>query len=82
MDFSKLTLITPSRIDSNWSQEDILGAIRMRLSIGRNSYRVDPGLYKLGKPGKDSEVMVSSNYKLSFDILRRNLEGMDAWILV
>ncbi|MEN8203547.1 MAG: mercury methylation corrinoid protein HgcA, partial [Bacteroidota bacterium] len=33
-------------------------------------------------PGKDSEVMVSSNYKLSFDILRRNLEGMDAWILV
>jgi len=82
MDFSKLTLISPAKIDSNWSQADRLGALRVRLSIGRNSYRVNPGLYKLGNPGKDSEVMVSANYKLSFDVLRKNLEGMDAWILV
>ena len=82
MDFSNLTLITPSRIDSNWTRKDRLGALRVRFSIGRNSYRVDPGLYKLGNPGKNSEVMVSSNYKLSFDVLRKNLEGMDAWILV
>jgi len=82
MDFSNLTLITPTLIDSRWSREDTLGALRVRFSMGRNSYMVDPGLYKLGNPGKDSEVMVSSNYKLSFDILRRSLEGVDAWILV
>jgi len=82
MDFSNLTLITPSRIDSHWTKEDILGALRVRLSIGRNSYRVDPGLYKLGNPGSDAEVIVTANYKLSFDLVRKNLEGLDAWILV
>jgi len=82
MDFSNLTLVTPAQVDSHWSGEDIKGALRVRLSMGRNGYRVDPGLYKLGNPGKNSEVMVSANYKLSFDILRKNLEGLDAWILV
>jgi len=82
MDFSNLTLITPTKIDSAWSRKDSLGAIRVRFSLGRNSYKVEPGLYKLGNPGKDSEVLVSANYKLSFDVLRRSLEGIDAWILV
>ena len=82
MDFSKLTLITPPRIDSHWSKEDIRGALRVRLSMGRNSYRVDPGLYKLGNPGKEAEVFVTANYKLSFDVVRKSLEGMDAWVLV
>jgi hypothetical protein len=82
MDFSNLTLVTPAKTDSTWTREDIQGALGVRLSIGRNSYRVDPGLYKLGNPGKNSEVMVSANYKLSFDVLRRSLEGLDAWILV
>jgi hypothetical protein len=61
---------------------DYLGALRVRLSLGRNRYRISPGLYRLGKPGRDSEVFVSANYKLSFDLLRKNLSGMDAWILV
>jgi acetyl-CoA decarbonylase/synthase complex subunit gamma len=82
MDFSKLTLVTPPRIDSHWSKQDIRGALRVRLSMGRNSYRVDPGLYKLGNPGKEAVVFVTANYKLSFDVLRRNLKGMDAWVLV
>ena len=33
-------------------------------------------------PGPDSPVLVSANYKMSFDRLRRELEGIDAWILV
>lgn len=45
-------------------------------------YSVAPGLYALGGPGLDSDVYVSANYKLSFDILRRELKGMNAWILV
>jgi hypothetical protein len=82
IDYRKLSLFTPPRIDSDWSKADKSGALRVRLSMGRNAYRVEPGLYKLGHPGKDSEVMVSANYKLSFDVLRKNLKGIDAWILV
>jgi acetyl-CoA decarbonylase/synthase complex subunit gamma len=45
-------------------------------------YRVDPGLYALGKPDKQSPVLVTANYKMSFDKLREALPGRDAWILV
>ena len=36
----------------------------------------------MGSPSPDSPVLVSANYKLSFDVLRRSLAGIDAWILV
>jgi hypothetical protein len=61
---------------------DCRGAIRVRLNIGRMRYAVRPGLYAVGDPGKDSPVLASANYKLSFDALRRELSGIDAWILV
>ncbi|HPS12999.1 MAG TPA: mercury methylation corrinoid protein HgcA [Prolixibacteraceae bacterium] len=61
---------------------DYLGAIKVRWDIGRNNYRVNPGLYKVGKPNNQSDVLVSCNYKLSFDHLRKNLSGLNAWILV
>ena len=82
MDYSQLSIVRPPVISSKWLPEDRLGALRVRFSIGRNRYRVKPGLYALGKPGKDSEVIVTANYKLSFDVLRKRLNGMDAWILV
>jgi len=82
MNFSNISIITQPKIDSQWSQKDYLGALRVRMSIGRNSYQVKPGLYKLGNPEKDAEVIVTSNYKLSFDIVRRSLKGINAWILV
>lgn len=66
----------------DWSRSDRLGEIRCRLTSYRMKYRVSPGLYALGEPGADSDVFVSANYKLSFDILRRALKGMNAWILV
>ena len=34
------------------------------------------------QPGSGSDVFVSANYKLSFDILRAALKGLDAWVLV
>ncbi len=82
MNYNNLTVVAPTKIVSDWSLKDYLGSTRVRLSIGRNRYRVDSGLYKIGKPGKDSEVIVTSNYKLSFDIVRRSLSGMNAWILI
>jgi len=43
---------------------------------------VDPGLYAVGSPNGDSPVLVSANYKLTFDVLRKNLSGMDCWLLI
>ncbi len=55
---------------------------KCRASAFRESYTVPPGLYAAGVPGKDSDVLVSANYKLSFDALRRELKGLNVWILV
>jgi acetyl-CoA decarbonylase/synthase complex subunit gamma len=46
------------------------------------SYTVDPGLYALGHPKAESTVVVTANYKLTFDQLRSALPGRDLWILV
>ena len=70
------------RVSSRWGFRDWLGALRVRLGIARRSYRLQPGLYAVGEPTPQSPVMVSANYKLSFDHLRRALAGRDAWILV
>jgi len=64
------------------SWKDKLGTIKVRWSIGRNKYKVEPGLYALGTPDKNSKVLVTANYKLSFDTLRKNLSGLNVWILV
>ena len=61
---------------------DRLGAIGARLGATRHDYKVTPGLYGVGDPGADSPVVVSANYKLTFDVVRRDLAGRDAWILV
>jgi hypothetical protein len=45
-------------------------------------YSIDPGLYALGAPDRESPVLVSANYKMSFDELRSALPGRDLWILV
>jgi hypothetical protein len=54
----------------------------VRLGIRRKRFRVEPGLYALGAPGPETPVLVSANYRLSFDHVRRSLAGRDAWILV
>ncbi len=61
---------------------DRWGAFKVRWDVGRMQYRVAPGLYAVGSPGPEAPVLVSANYKLSFDALRRELAGLDAWILV
>ena len=61
---------------------DRLGGWKVRWGIGRDSYAVQPGLYVVGKPNADSVVLVTANYKLTFDTLRRELGGLDAWIVV
>jgi hypothetical protein len=70
------------RVSSSLRLADRRGSYRVRWGIGRMDYTVDPGLYALGNPGEHSPVLVSANYKMSFDRLRSALPGRDAWILV
>ena len=62
--------------------KDFLGTVKVRLNVGRMKYSINPGLYAVGKPEKNSPVMVTANYKLTFDALRKELENINAWILV
>ncbi len=56
--------------------------MKARWGIGRMHYTIDPGLYALGKPDDQSPVLVTANYKMSFDKLREELHRRHAWILV
>ena len=70
------------RVSSSLNSRDRWGTFKARWGIGRMHYTVDPGLYALGTPDESSPVLVTANYKMSFDRLRRSLPGRDAWILV
>lgn len=74
--------VTAPTVSSELELSDLLGALKVRLGINRNNYTVTPGLYKVGKPDSQSDVLVSANYKLSFDVLRKNLDSLNVWILV
>lgn len=67
---------------SDWMLSEYWEHVKCRVSGFRMRYAVQPGLYALGRPDKESNVFVSANYKMSFDILRRALKGLNAWILV
>jgi len=54
----------------------------VRAGYKRSQHRVEPGLFSIGNPTSDSPVFVTANYTLSFDALRSNLVGIDAYILV
>ncbi len=69
-------------VDSRLTRVDHLGTIKIRLGLNRMGYLIDPGLYALGRPDSHSPVLVSANYKLSFDYLRSALTGRSAWLLV
>ena len=62
--------------------KDIFGGWKVRWGIGRMNYRVAPGLYAVGKPDKNSPILVSANYKLTFDSLRKELSGLNCWLLI
>lgn len=70
------------RVRTRPDRLDRLGALMVRSGIRRMGYRVVPGLYCVGSPGPTAPVLVTANYKLSFDALRFALAGRDAWILV
>ena len=80
------SVVTPigsvHQVSTVLSSTDYWEHFKCRTTSYRNDYKVNPGLYAVGDPDKNSDVLVSANYKYSFDLLRRELKGLDAWILV
>jgi acetyl-CoA decarbonylase/synthase complex subunit gamma len=70
------------RVPASLTFTDRLGRWKARWGMGRMHYMITPGLYAVGRPGVSSDVFVTANYKMSFDFLRSELHGRDAWILV
>ena len=70
------------RLRTSPTVRDRLGTCRARLGLDRNNYTVNPGLYAIGNPGPEAPVIVTANYKLTFDTVRFTLAGRDLWLLV
>ncbi|MBP2643756.1 MAG: carbon monoxide dehydrogenase-like protein, corrinoid/iron-sulfur protein [Firmicutes bacterium] len=70
------------RVSTQLTLRDRAGSWKARWGIGRMDYKVPPGLYAIGNPDASSLVLVSANYKMSFDRLRCEMEGLNLWILV
>jgi hypothetical protein len=77
-----LSDISVDRVSTRLKTIDILGSLMVRWGIRRDRYRVAPGLYAVGEPDRESDVFVTANYKLTFDSVRKNLSGINGWILV
>lgn len=71
-----------SRVSADISRRERWEHFKCRVGAFRNRYLVAPGLYAFGQPGENDDVLVSANYKLSFDALRSELKGLNCWILV
>lgn len=70
------------RISTELLFGDRLGAWKARWGIGRMSFMVPPGLYAVGNPASTDPVVVTANYKMSYDIVRSELSGRNVWLLV
>lgn len=76
---------TPSgkvpQVTTRLSLIDHMGTMRARIGM-RTDYMVQPGLYRVGEAGPHSPVIVTANYKLTFDAVRTELSGVDCWLLI
>jgi hypothetical protein len=70
------------RVTTALKWPDYAGMLKVRLGIKRDQYKIAPGLYCIGTPDARSPVLVTANYKLTFDVFRRELGSLSAWVLV
>jgi hypothetical protein len=61
---------------------DTLKRWSLRWGLARNDSAVPAGLYRIGSPTPASPVLVTCNYRMTVDLVRRDLGGVDAWLLV
>lgn len=69
-------------ISSELLFRDRAGSWKARWGIGRMTYLVPPGLYVIGLPDAESPVLVTANYKMSYDLMRSAMAGRNVWLLV
>lgn len=69
-------------VSTKLNNNEIADNIKARLSNFRNNYKIQPGLYCIGNPNDNSPVLVTANYKLTFDTLRKELNNIHCWIMV
>ncbi|HSA05661.1 MAG TPA: mercury methylation corrinoid protein HgcA [Candidatus Gastranaerophilales bacterium] len=70
------------QISTQLTFSDVVNSWKARWGINRMSYILTPGLYAVGNPDSNSPVLVTANYKLTVDTLRKELQDLNAWILV
>lgn len=70
------------RLHTTLSLRDHVQTVTIRIGYGRYDYKVVPGLYCVGNPTPQSPVIVTANYKLTLDLVRKELTDIDAWVLV
>ena len=80
------SILTPAdslpQVSSALRWQDHWGTIKARFGTFRMDYSIAPGIYALGNPDDKSPVLVTANYKMSFDRLRGALPDRNVWILV
>lgn len=80
------SILTPvgavQQISTNLEFADIMGSWKARWGINRMNYIIQAGIYCVGNPDHTSSVLVTANYKMSFDLLRKELSGLNIWVLV
>ncbi len=70
------------RLSTTLSWRDTVKRWSLRWGIARTNSTTEPGLYRIGEPTPDSPVIVTCNYRMTTDLVRRDLAGVDAWLLV
>jgi len=80
--FIKTDVCLVPLIKTDLDKVDYIANSLVRCGINRYKYRIVPGLYAVGKPTRESEVLVTANFKLTIDHLRKAISGINAWILV
>ena len=69
-------------VKTRMERPDRMGTLSARATNLRSDYLVAPGLYAVGKADRQSPVLVTANYKLTFDAVRRELGETPSWLLV
>lgn len=61
---------------------EVLGEIYGYLTLVFRPFPIQIGLYRIGNPTKDSPVLVTANFILTFTSVRKHLRGSDCYLLV
>jgi len=74
-------IVDQGQVDQKMYLKDYIWNMGVRCGINRDHYKIPTGLYRFGNPNENSKVILTGNYKLTFDYLRRYLKK-DYWVII